>query len=188
VGNGAPPPPPEPATNVFDIVWNDDLNNLSAGYATNLLSASALQENGWTVDDLSVSAPTGWIATVSADGGGNAVATLSLDEAALESSMETCSLTVVPNADSTLTVTATISNGLRGFWYVLYGSDDLATWEVVAEGTYESGSSAAQAQGTAENPVSEVELSIIVTPGDSGAGSKRFYKVVSGATSDPLAE
>lgn len=180
-------PEPSPA-NVFDIVWNDDLNNLSAGYATNLLSAAELSENDWTVDDLTVTAPPGWIATVSTDADGNAVATLTRDDAALEAAMGTCSLTVVPNADETLTVKATVASGLRGFWYVLYGSDDLATWEPVADGTYESGTPAAQAQGTAKKPVDKVELSITVTPGDSAAGPKRFYKVVSGATSDPLAE
>ena len=119
---------------------------------------------------------------------GNVVATLSRDDAALEAAMASCDLTVYPNDDDTLTVEATIANGLRGFWYVLYGSDDLSTWEAVTSSTYESGTPAAQAQGTAESPVDKVELSIIVTPGDSAAGAKRFYKVVSGATSDPLAE
>ena len=183
-----PPTPPEPATNAFDIVWNDDLNNLSAGYATNLISGADLSKNGWTTDDLTVTAPRGWIATVTTDASGNAVATLTRDDAALEAAMETCSLTVFPNDDETLTVKATITGGLRGFWYVLYGSDDLATWEAVKTGTYVTGTPAAQAQGTAEKPEDKVELSIIVTPGDSAAGTKRFYKVVSGATSEPLAE
>ena len=185
--NGTPPEPPTPATNVFDIVWNDSLNNLSAGYSTNLLSAADLSKNGWTKDDLTVTAPPGWIATVAIDANG-AVATLSRDDAALERAMETCSLAVTPNDDETLTVKATITNGLRGFWYVLYGSDNLTTWEAVKSGTHESGTPAAQAQGTAEKPEDKVELSIIVTPGDSAAGAKRFYKVVSGATSEPLAE
>ena len=187
-GNGTPPPPLAPATNVFDIVWNDDLNNLSAGYATNLLSASALSINGCTKDDLTVTAPPGWNVSVATDADGNAVATLARDDAALEAAMATCSLTVIPNDDETLTVKATISGGLRGFWYVLYGSDDLATWEAVKAGTYESGTPAAQAQGSAEKPVDKVELSITVTPGNSAAGIKRFYKVVSGATKTPLAE
>ena len=187
-GTLTPPTPPEPATNAFDIVWNDDLNNLSAGYATNLISGADLSKNGWTTDDLTVTAPRGWIATVTTDASGNAVATLTRDDAALEAAMETCSLTVFPNDDETLTVKATITGGLRGFWYVLYGSDDLATWEAVKTGTYVTGTPAAQAQGTAEKPEDKVELSIIVTPGDSAAGTKRFYKVVSGATSEPLAE
>ena len=183
-----PPNPDDPVTNVFDIVWNEELNNLSAGYTTNLLSSTALSEKGWTKDDITVNAPTGWVATVSTDRSGNVVATLARDDDALEAAMETCSLTVFPNDDETLTVKATVTGGLRGFWYVLYGSDDLMTWEAVADGTYESGTSAAQAQGSAKKPVDKVELSIIVTPGDSAAGTKRFYKVVSGATSDPLAE
>ena len=176
-------------TNVFDIVWNDDLTNLSPGYTTNLISSVGLAVAGWTLDDLIVTAPTGWIAAVSMASDGNVVATLSRDDAALEAAMESCDLTIVStNADGTVTVEATINNGLRGFWYVLYGSDDLTTWEPVADGTHESGTPAAQAQGSAENPVDKVELSITVTPGDSAAGTKRFYKVVSGATSDPLAE
>lgn len=175
-------------TNVFDIVWNDGLNNLEPGYTTNLISTIGLAIKGWTLDDLTVTAPTGWIAAVKMASDGNVVATLSRDDAALAAAMESCDLTVLPNDDDTLTVKATIANGLRGFWYVLYGSDDLATWEKVADGTYESGTPAAQAKGSAKNPVDKVELSIIVTPGDSAAGPKRFYKVVSGATSEPLAE
>ena len=182
-----PPSPEDPVTNVFNIVWNAELNNLSEGYSTNLLTSSALSEKGWTTGDITVNAPTGWVATVS-NKSGIIVATLSRDDAALEAAMETCSLTVIPNDDETLTVKATVSGGLRGFWYVLYGSDDLATWEAVTTGTYEKGTPAAQAQGTAKKPVDKVELSIIVTPGDSAAGTKRFYKVVSGATSEPLAE
>ena len=180
-------PPEEDVTNVFDIVWNDDLTNLSPGYTTNLISEVALGSRGWTLDDLTVNAPTGWVAEVSLSGG-NVVATLSRDDTALEAAMASCALTVSPNDDDTLTVEATIANGLRGFWYVLYGSDDLTTWEPVADGTYESGTPAAQGQGTAEEPISEVKLSINVTPGDSAAGPKRFYKVVSGATSEPLTE
>ena len=42
-----------------------------------------------------------------------------------------------------------------------------------------SGTPADRGQGTAENPYSEVKLSIVVTPGDTAAGAKRFYKVVS---------
>ena len=181
-------PTTDDVTNVFDIVWNEALTNLSPGYTTNLISEVALGSKGWTLADLSVNAPTGWVAAVSLKDG-NVVASLTRDDAALAAAMESCDLTIVStNANGTLTVEATITNGLRGFWYVLYGSDDLVSWEKVADGTYESGTPAARAQGTAENPVAEIELSITVTPGDSAAGAKRFYKVVSGATSEPLAE
>ena len=181
-------PPEEDVTNVFDIVWNDALTNLSPGYTTNLISEVALGSKGWELDDLTVNAPTGWVAAVSLTDG-NVVATLARDDAALAAAMESCALTIVStNADGTVTVEATITGGLRGFWYVLYGSDDLTTWAPVQAGAYESGTPAAQAQGTAEDPVDKVELSIVVTPGDTAAGVKRFYKVVSGATSEPLAE
>ena len=184
---------PDDLTNAFEIVWNETLDDLNhPDYVTNLLSAVDLAVTGWTIDDLTVTAPTGWIAHVALDGDGNAYATVSRDDAALAAAMESCTLTIVStNADGTITVEATIANGLRGFWYVLYGSDDLGdpdAWEPVADGTYESGTRAAQGQGTAEDPISEVKLSITVTPGESAAGPKRFYKVVSGATSEPLAE
>ena len=174
-------------SNVFNIEWDDSLSNLSYDFRTNLLTVAELDAKGWTTDDLVVTAPPGWIPTVRAVGG-DVVAELQCDLAALSNAMETCSLTVYPNDDGTgtYTVEATIADGLRGFWYVLYGSDDLATWDVVTSGTYESGTPAAQAQGTAEHPNAEVNLSITVTPGDTAAGVKRFYKVVSGATSTPL--
>ena len=181
-------PSTDEITNVFDIVWNDALTNLSPGYTTNLISEVELGSKGWDLDDLTVNAPTGWVAAVSLTDG-NVVATLARDDAALAAAMESCALTIVStNADGTVTVEATITGGLRGFWYVLYGSDDLTTWAPVQAGTYESGTPAAQAQGTAEDPVDKVELSIVVTPGDTAAGVRRFYTVVSGATSEPLAE
>ena len=183
------PREPDPNT-TFDIVWNDTLDNLHVGYVTNLLSKTEMEELGVELDDLTVTAPVGWIATMSLDADGNAVATLSIDEAALSAAMDTCTLTIFSNGDGSgkCTVQADITHALRGFWYVLYGSDDLATWTPVASGTYESGTPAAQGQGTVDIPVTPVTLSIIVTPGDSGAGAKRFYKVVSGATKKPLDE
>jgi hypothetical protein len=79
----------------------------------------------------------------------------------------------------------------------LYGSEDLANWQDLATlktidpATYDSGKPTVQARDpdpTVLTPVVPVELSVIVTPGVSGAGAKRFYKVVSGATQDPIAE
>ena len=181
------PREPDPNT-TFDIVWNDELNNLRIGYETNLLSKAEMEELGVGLDDLSVTAPLGWIATKSLDADGNAIATLSRDDAALSAAMDTCTLTIFSNDDDTLTVKADITAALRGFWYVLYGSNDLATWEKITSGYESGGTPAARGQGTAENPISEVNLLIIVTSGDSGAGAKRFYKVVSGATDTPLDE
>ena len=178
--------PEEDAENEFEIEWNDDLDNLAVGYTTNLLDAASMMAKGWSLDDITVTVPVGWTAEKSLDSDGNVVATLALDEDALQAAMDTCELTVYPNADGTYTVEATIADGLRGFYYVLYGSDDLATWEAVASGTYENGTPCAQAQGTPDDPYGSVNLSIVVTPGDTAAGVKRFYKVVSGATSTPL--
>ena len=182
--------PPEPNDDTtFDIVWNDTLDNLHIGYVTNLLTQAEMEELGVELDDLTVNAPVGWIATKSLDADGNAVAKLSRDDEFLSLIMSFCRLTIEPKSgeDGKLEVKAHVY-GVRGFWYVLYGSDDLATWEKVTSGTYESGTPAAQGQGTAETPYSNVNLSIVVTPGDTAAGAKRFYKVVSGATSDPLTE
>ena len=174
----------------FDIAWNDTLDNLHVGDVTNLLSKAEMEELGVELDDLTVTAPVGWIATKSLDADGNAIATLTRDDAALSVAMDTCTLTIFSNDDGSgkCTVQADITHALRGFWYVLYGSDDLATWTPVASGTYESGTPAAQGQGTVDIPVTPVTLSIVVTPGDSGAGAKRFYKVVTGATNTPLNE
>lgn len=182
------PREPDPNT-TFDIVWNDTLDNLSIGYVTNLLSKAEMEALGVGLDDLTVTAPAGWIATKSLDADGNAVATLSRDDELLSLSMSNCTLTIQPKSgdDGKFEVKADVF-GVRGFWYVLYGSDDLTTWEKVTSGTYESGTPAAQGQGTAEAPFSEIKLSIIVTPGDTAAGVKRFYKVVSGATQQPLTE
>ena len=180
--------PEEEDADEFEIEWNDTLDNLSVGYTTNLVSAADMAAMGWSLDDVTVTAPVGWIAETSLDPDGNVVATLSLDEDELADAMDSCDLTVYPNADGTLTVEATIANGLRGFYYVLYGSNDLTTWEAVTSGDYESGTPCAQAQGTPDDPYDSVTLSIIVTSGDSAAGAKRFYKVVSGATSTPLSE
>ena len=173
-----PPEPDEDTT--FDIVWNDTLDNLHIGYETNLLSKAEMEELGVGLDDLTVTAPAGWRVTKSLDADGNAIATLSLDTDLLQAAMDSCTLTIEPKSgeDGKLEVKAHVY-GVRGFWYVLYGSDDLTTWEAVTSGTYESGTPADQGQGTAENPISEVKLSIIVTPGDTAAGAKRFYKVVS---------
>jgi len=170
----------------YDIQWNDDLDNLKPNKSVDLLPTAAMDAKGWTTDDLVVTAPTGWIATV-VNAGGMVSARLQRDDAALSSAMETCTLTVYSNDDGTgtYTVQADITEALRGFYYVLYGSNDLVKWDVITSGS-ESGTSAAQAQGTAANPVDSVTLYITVTPGDSGAGAKRFYKVVSGATATPL--
>ena len=170
-----PPMPNEVA--MFDIVWDESLSNLHIGYETNLITIADMIDMGY--NDISVTAPTGWVANVSLEGE-VIKATLDCDFTALSNAMKTCALTIFPKDDGSgkYTVKADIAAALRGFWYVLYGSDDLTTWEAVTSGTYESGTPADRGQGTAENPISEVNLSITVTPGVPGAGVKRFYRVV----------
>ena len=162
---------------MFDIVWDESLSNLHIGYETNLITIADMIDMGYK--DISVTAPTGWVANVSLEGE-VIKATLDCDLTALSNAMKTCALTIFPKDDGSgkYTVKADIAAALRGFWYVLYGSDDLTTWEAVTSGTYESGTPADRGQGTAENPISEVNLSITVTPGVPRAGVKRFYRVV----------
>ena len=79
-------------------------------------------------------------------------------------------LTILSNADGTVTVKAAVANGLQGFWYSLFSSDELGgAWSVVTSGEYVSGVASEQAQQT-----QAVELSIDVDP----AEAKRFYKLV----------
>ena len=78
-------------------------------------------------------------------------------------------LTILPNGDGSVTVKASIANGVKGFWYSLVASDDLAAWKAVASGEYDSGTPSEQALQT-----QPVELSIDVTPADA----KKFYKIV----------
>ena len=168
---------------IFNIEWDDSLSNLSYDYTTNLITVADMVSKGWALTDLVVTTPLGWRPVVDVNGE-FVVANLVLDEEALSKAMESCDLTIIPNTDGTITVQAAIVSALRGFWYVLYGSDDLDKWEPVADGVYESGLPAAR--GSTKNPVGPITLSITVTPGDTGAGVKRFYKVVSGATQTPL--
>ena len=170
-------------SNVFDIKWNDSLDNLTYDFSTNLITVADMVSKGWALTDLVVTTPRGWRPVLDVNGD-FVVATLALDEDELTQAMDSCDLTIIPNADGTFTVQAAIVEALRGFWYVLYGSDDLVTWTPVADGTYESGLPAAK--GSTKNSVGPITLSIIVTPGDTEAGVKRFYKVVSGATQTPL--
>ncbi len=177
--------PREPIT--FDLLWNDDLDNLHIG-ETNILSAVEMALLGVEdVDDLTVRVPIGWKATLATNAVGDVIATLSLDPEEHEKAMGRCQLTIYPKDGGTDTyvVKATIPEALRGFWYVLQGANDLTappdspdSWKDISSGTYESGTPRAQAKGTVEYPYDSVELSIDVTPGVPGAGAKRFYRVV----------
>ena len=71
-----------------------------------------------------------------------------------------------------MTVEADVANGVRGFWYSLYATDELGgAWTVVATG-YKSGTPSKQAQVDDET----VAVSIDVEPTD--AKKKKFYKLV----------
>ncbi len=89
-------------------------------------------------------------------------------------------LTIVANADGTVTVKADVANAAAGWWYTLYAADELdGTWRRASavETRLVSGSvDAVQATD------SDVSLSITFTP----QRASRFYKVV--VTKDPPSE
>ena len=63
-----------------------------------------------------------------------------------------------------------MANGVRGFWYSLYATDELGgSWSLVASG-YKDGTPSVQA--TEDDRT--VSLSIVVEPTDA----KKFYKLV----------
>ena len=79
-------------------------------------------------------------------------------------------LTILANGDGTVTVKADVANGVRGFWYSLYATDELGgSWSLVASG-YKDGTPSVQA--TEDDRT--VSLSIVVEPTDA----KKFYKLV----------
>lgn len=159
------------------IDWNDDLNNLETDYATNLVSRAQLEASGLSLEELKakISCPTGWVANVSQDNDGNVVVTLAMDEAALApvaAEGSAAPITIMANGDGTLTVSANVANGLRGFWYSIYAADDLAgTWSLVNSREYVKGEGEPTEQATSTG---ELKVEIKVDPSDS----KKFYKLV----------
>lgn len=149
----------------FEIDWTSTLDNLSGSYSTNLVSLADLTAAGKTLADIQITAPLGFKASV-ASVGDNVVATLALDEDVLRPAVGS-GLTIVPNGDGTVTVTGSVVNGVKGFWYALYSTDDLnGTWSLVGE--YTSGQPAEQAPANAA-----INVSIDVAP----TAMKCFYKL-----------
>ncbi len=166
---------PTPEEVELTIKWNETMDNLKPGENVLLTAeqAAALPEGSQVtvVEDV----PAGWkLDGVETREDGSVVATLSLDEDALTPlppEGQSSPLTIVNNPDGTVTVEATIANGVRGFWYSLYTAPVLSgEWKVVASGEYESGTPSTQ-MAEAEG---EVKLSIVVNP----AEASRFYKLV----------
>ncbi|MGN0853552.1 MAG: C10 family peptidase [Kiritimatiellia bacterium] len=166
--------PQETEIGDFTIDWNDGLDNLTESFTTNLLTAAQFAASGLTLDDLAarVTVPTGWKVCLEQDVDGNVVAGLELDEDVLRPVAADGEplLTIAANADGTVTVRANVGNGVRGFVYTLYSTDDLTGgWQAVATGEYDTGAPSRQA--TADGPLT---LEIGLTPDVS----KRFYKLV----------
>ncbi len=165
---------PEDIPTEFKVEWDDALSVLNAsGFSTNLLTKAQLEKAGITIDDVTVSAPKGFTAKLAYDADGNVVATLELDEKTLQPygdvALKSSPLTILSNGDGTVTVKADVANGVRGFWYTLYGSDNLADWAPVKTG-YVAGTPSDQAKVDD----SMVSVWIKVEPNEA----KRFFKLV----------
>ena len=157
------------------IKWNETMDNLKPG--ENVLvtadQAAAFPDGAQVKVDETV--PAGWkLDGVETRDDGSVVATLSLDEEALTPlppEGESAPLAIVNNPDGTVTVKATVANGVRGFWYSLYTAPTLSgDGKVVESGEYASGTPSAQMADES----GEVKLSIVVDP----AEASRFYKLV----------
>ncbi|MDO5318181.1 MAG: C10 family peptidase [bacterium] len=165
--------PDEPPTD-FKIEWDDALTVLNAqGFSTNLLTKAQVEKYGIKIEEITVTAPKGFVAKLAFGADGGVVATLDLDEEVLQPvglDGAASPLTILSNGDGTVTVKADVANGVRGFWYSLYAADELGgAWTVVATG-YKSGTPSLQAQVDDAT----VTVSIDVEPTDA----KKFYKLV----------
>ncbi len=167
-----PPPPPPPSK--FVISWNKDFTNLSEDgnlFKTNLMTVSQLEATGQELEDLDVETPLGWKPALTEEDG-FVVARVELDEEVLapKSADDGSPLTILTNADGSLSVQASVANGVQGFWYSFYASNDLVDWQLVSkiqlgiDGTYSK-----QALETGA-----IKLEIKMTPEDA----KKFYKLV----------
>jgi hypothetical protein len=159
-----------------EIAWEDTLDNLSTENTFLLAEASRIPSSFDINDIVPLSAPTGWVATPKIDPiTGNLVAEMSLNEEALMPQPvpgAASVITIMPNSDGTLTVKADVANGLRGFWYAIYGSSSVTgPWSLVKV-FKAGGTSCEQANQTAE--VGEINLSITL----ESSGTQQFFKLV----------
>lgn len=165
----------EPEEVEIAVKWNDTLDNLKSGENVLLTAEQAAALPKGAQVKVAEDIPAGWkLDSVETRPDGSVVATLSLDEETLAPKPpegQSSPLTIVANLDGTVTVEATVANGVRGFWYSLYTASSLSgEWKVVAGGEYTSGTPSAQMAD--EN--GEVKLSIDVDPSEAS----RFYKLV----------
>lgn len=168
----------------LELKWSDGLDNLASGddapAGQNVLVAkSALPKNF----DLSKYSPAdvknslrGWTVTgLKLDTTGNLVAVLATNDAVLVPMgvASASPISIASNADGTVTVSSTVANAAKGFWYSLYAADDLmGPWAVVKSG-FETGDPSVQAAADASES-NALELAIVVDP----TSSKKFYKLV----------
>lgn len=168
----------------LELKWGDTLDNLQSGDSAaagqNILVAKSALPRNFNLADYSAkdvkNSLTGWTVTgLKLDTSGNLVAVLATNDAVLipKGVGVNAPLTIVSNGDGTVTVSSTIANAAKGFWYSLFAANDLGgPWSVVASGEYDSGTSSLQA--TSDGTLgADGELSIVVSPTDS----KRFYRL-----------
>ncbi len=171
------PVEPEPSTTKPVIDWadaSDALGTKGEGSVTLYPAGAGVQPED--VDVASIEVPKGFKVTEvkKDDSTGDIVATIALDETVLTPQPmegESSPLSIAPGAGGAgvLTVGAVVSNGVKGFWYTIYGSNDLVAWAPLQS---------RQAEG--DGPV---EVSIDVDPATE---PRKFFKL--GVTAqDPTA-
>ena len=151
---------------VTNLAWDMSLANLST--TNEFVLAKAPIPADFNLDDFELAIPTGWVAKASVDAlTGDIVAKLSLNTNALiprAVAGEPSVISIKSNSDGTMTLSVGVENGLRGFWYCVYGATDLG-------GPY----NLIQAvQADLDQDVMEVVYDININP----AQDNQFFKLV----------
>ena len=168
----------------LELTWSENLNNLQSGdeaaEGQNILVAKSALPKSFKLADYSAkdvkNTLTGWTVTgIKLDKTGNLVAVLATNDTVLtpKGVGMNAPITITSNGDGTVTVSSTISNAAKGFWYSLFAAEELGgPWAVVASGEYDSGVPSLQATMDGTLGV-DGDLSIVVSPTDA----KRFYRL-----------
>jgi len=163
----------EPVQTSFNVVWNGNFNNLHTNYTTNLLSGLEYQRllaEGKSLEDLTITVPTGWKAETTASPAEGVTTVLTMDEEVLRP--EAGALTIEAKNDGTVVVSAEVANGAAGFWYTLFATDELGgSWTAVAAGAGDTAQMQPQQDGT-------VTLQVTLDAVDMEQKPRRFFKLV----------
>lgn len=176
VWEAAPAVPDAPLE--LELAWADSLDNLASGddvpAGQNVLVAAADLPANFNLADYSPAdvqgVPTGWIVQgLRLDAAGNLVAVLALDEAVLapQGVAGASPLSIAVGGDGAVTVSASVSNAAKGFWYALYAAESPSgPWQPVASAAVQARQDGALGAGG--------ELAAVADPADG----KKFYKLV----------